>query len=425
MAIELAAARMNLFSLQTLLENIQNRFQILTELPRDAPERHQTLQAAIDWSFDLLDEEEKILFRRLAVFQGGRSIDAVEEICCFDLKLNVLDGLASLSEKNLIRQEEGLDGQPRFYLLETVHEYTLQKIRESDEEEEMRRKHAEFFVNLAEQAKYPTRGGPDQIRWLKRLDADHDNLRIMFDWAMIEGEFELALRLVGCLDYFWMRMGSFDEAERWTTASLNVIDDVPALVQADVYSVAGSIAYLVNADCEYSKELYHKSLKLQQKYGGKRDIGWIHIHLTGPSEMVPAEREFFMEHYKKGIVLLNEVGDKVGLAQVITNMGTHELLSGNRAAAKEAFQDGMELAHDIGDKIREGICLNNLACIHFGLRDFEKAEKMFKEALIYNISIGHTIFLSGRSSCLFGRNSCQTWSTGESGNFTWSVKHAL
>ncbi len=299
LAIELAAARMNLFSLQTLLENIQNRFQILTELPRDAPERHQTLQAAIDWSFDLLDEEEKILFRRLAVFQGGRSIDAVEEICCFDLKLNVLDGLASLSEKNLIRQEEGLDGQPRFYLLETVHEYTLQKIRESDEEEEMRRKHAEFFVNLAEQAKYPTRGGPDQIRWLKRLDADHDNLRIMFDWAMIEGEFELALRLVGCLDYFWMRMGSFDEAERWTTASLNVIDDVPALVQADVYSVAGSIAYLVNADCEYSKELYHKSLKLQQKYGGKRDIGWIHIHLTGPSEWCRLNGNFLWSIIRK------------------------------------------------------------------------------------------------------------------------------
>ena len=124
LAIELAAARMNMFSLQTLQDRLEDCFGFLTDARRDAPARHQNLQNAIDWSFNLLEEEEQILFQRLSVFQGTRSIDAVDEVCCFDLQLDVLDGLASLLSKNLIRQEVGLDGQPRFFLLETVHEYT-------------------------------------------------------------------------------------------------------------------------------------------------------------------------------------------------------------------------------------------------------------------------------------------------------------
>lgn len=348
-------------------------------------------------AFNLLEEEEQILFRRLGVFQGSRSLDAVEKVCCFDLELNVLDGLASLLSKNLIRQELGMDGEPRFYLLETVHEYTRQKISDSEEEDLIRRKHAEFFVALAEEAKYPSRGGPDQIRWLKRLEADHDNLRAMYDWAMASREFDLALRLVGCLDYFWMRMGSFNEAEQWTGESLVVIDDVDDLVKADVYSVAGSIAYLVNVDHETSKDLYHESLNLHQLFGKKRDIGWMHVHLTGVYEMVPNERDIFMEHYEKGVFLLKEVGDKVGLAQALTNLGVHEHLSGNRTAARDAYREGLEMAHDTGDKIRESVCLINLGCVQMGLKNYKRAESMFRNALLLHISMGHSVFLTAGS----------------------------
>ena len=117
LAIELAAARMNLFSLLTLQDRLEDRFGILTAARRDAPARHQNLQNAIDWSYHLLEEEEQILFQRLSVFQGSCSIDAVDKVCCFDLQLDVLDGLDSLLAKNLIRQELGLDGEPRFNLL--------------------------------------------------------------------------------------------------------------------------------------------------------------------------------------------------------------------------------------------------------------------------------------------------------------------
>ncbi len=207
LAIELAAARMNIFTLDSLQENLGECFQVLSEGPQDAPQRHRTLWETIDWSFQLLEPDERTLFRRLAVFQGSRTIDAVQEICCFDLTLDALEGLASLLVKNLIRQEEGLDGEPRFYLLETLHEYARERLQESSEEQEIQHRHAVYFSELVSQAKYPSRGGPEQGYWLRRLEAEHDNLRAMHEWASAGVEVELGLRVVGSLDYFWLRSG--------------------------------------------------------------------------------------------------------------------------------------------------------------------------------------------------------------------------
>ena len=393
LAIELAAARMNIFSLQSLLDKMENRLHILTESPRDAPARHQTLQDAIDWSFDLLEEEEQILFRRLAVFQGSRSIDAVEAVCCYDLNLYVLDGLGSLLAKNLIRQELGFDGEPRFYLLETVHEYTRKKLRTSGDGEEIRLRHAEFYVALAEEARYPSRGGPNQIRWLKRLEADHDNLRVIYESSMNEGEVELALRLVGCLDYFWLRMGSFDEAILWTTQSLNFIEDVPPVIQAGIYGVAGMVFYVVKMDRELSKKMYRKALNIYQDLGDIREMGWIHIHIMDPCEMFVAERDELMDHFEKGVELLKEVDDQVGIAQALTTLGVHEHCSMNRKAARRAFQKGLDIAHKAGDSIRENICLNNLACVQYREGNAEIAQDMYKEVLKMGVAIGRSVYL--------------------------------
>lgn len=388
LAIELAAARMNLFSLQTLQDKLEDRFRFLTDARRDVPARHQNLQDTIDWSFDLLEDEEQLLFQRLAVFQGSRSIDAVEEVCCFDLQLDVLDGLASLLVKNLIRQEVGLDGLPRFFLLETVHEYTRLKLEESGKAEQIRLRHAEFFTALAEKAKYPSRGGPDQIRWLNRLKADHENLRAMYDWAMKAGEYELALRLVGCLDYFWLRMGSFDEAVLWVTESLQLVEDAPNDVKAGVYSSAGMIYYLVNVERELSKDYYRRALKTYENIGNKREMGWTHVSILDPCEMIIEDREELLDHFEKGVKLLRKVGDLVGVAHALTTLGVHENIIGNIGAARNAYQQGLEIAREIGDSVRESILTGNLGDIFCDEGNFESAQRQFKESLIIRWQTG-------------------------------------
>ena len=168
-----------------MLQRLGNRMKLLKGGARDLPTRQQTLRGAIDWSHDLL-EEEKILFRRLSVFAGGRTLEAIEEICDPEGALDALEGLESLLEKSLLRQEEGPGGEPRFVMLETIHEYAREKLQASGEAEEIKRLHAEYFLALAKEAE-PELVGPDQVEWMDRLATEHDNMRAALSWALGKG----------------------------------------------------------------------------------------------------------------------------------------------------------------------------------------------------------------------------------------------
>ncbi len=388
LAIELAAARARFFSLTEIHNQIENRFIHLKDGPRDFPQRHETLRRAIDWSYDLLDEEEQIFFNRLSAFQGSRTIEAVEVVCCLGLTLNVLDGLESLCVKSLIQQEVGLDGETRFYLLETIHEYTREKLQESGEVDQILRRHALYFVEQAEKGKYPSRGGPDQIRWLNRFKADQDNFRSMFDWSMEQGEYELALRLVCCLDFFWLRMGSFDEAAKWSAQVLSVIDQVPEVIQAGVYGVTGLVSYLVNIDRDTSISMFEKSLKIWEKIENKREIGWTHIRFLDPMEMIAGYRKQILDHFNKGVSLLREVDDKVGIAYALTVLGVHEHITGSNSEARKAYAEGLAIAEEAGDVLRVSILTGNLGDILCDVRDFGLAKKQYQESLKIRRNIG-------------------------------------
>jgi predicted ATPase len=181
---------------QRKLDRLGSRLKLLTGGARDLPERQRTLRATIEWSFALLDEGEQVLFGRLAVFSGGRTLEAIEAICDSegDLPVEAFDGIFSLLDKSLLRQEEGPNGEPRFVMLETVHEFAREKLGESAEAEQIKRVHAQYFLTLAEEA-YPELKGANQLEWLERLEAEHDNMRAALSWALQRKEVELALRL--------------------------------------------------------------------------------------------------------------------------------------------------------------------------------------------------------------------------------------
>src|SRR5215218_6842394 len=178
LAIELAAARIRMLPPKALLARLDNRLKLLTGGARDLPVRQRTLRGTIEWSYDLLEESEKSLFARLSVFSGGRTLGAIEAVCDKegDLPVDTFDGVSSLLEKSLLRQEEGAGGEPRFVMLETIHEFARGKLQDSGEAEEIKRAHAEYFLVLAEEANQGLKG-VNQLEWLERLEAEHDNMR--------------------------------------------------------------------------------------------------------------------------------------------------------------------------------------------------------------------------------------------------------
>src|SRR5215208_6135993 len=205
------------------LDRLGSRLKLLTGGARDLPERQRTLRATIEWSFALLDEGEQVLFGRLAVFSGGRTLEAIEAICDpeGDLPVDTFEGVSSLMDKSLLRQEEGPNGEPRFVMLETVHEYAREKLQESAEAQEIKRVHAEYFLTLAEEA-YPELKGANQLQWLERLEAEHDNMRAALPWALERKDVELALRLGGALWWFWSVRGYHSEGRRWLEEALAI-----------------------------------------------------------------------------------------------------------------------------------------------------------------------------------------------------------
>ena len=390
LAIELAAARVKLFGPQALLSQIESRFTTLGDGPRGLSERQRTLRGAIDWSYELLDDPEKKLFTRLSVFQGGRTIEAVEQVCCDDLPIDVLDGLESLWNKNLLRLEEGPEGEPRFTMLETIHEYALERLREGGEAENMHRRHAEYFTALAEQAEPHTRGGREQMRWLRRLEADHDNLRAMYRWSIKSDEVEMELRLAGSLGHFWWRQGHFAEGQQWSARALELIEGESLELRARVYSAAGRVFFYLDEPVA-CKRVLTEALALYEELGSRREIGWAHIHLMMPLAGEPDEFEQAMAHFEEGLALLREVDDQAGIAQAFTNLGEQTRLQGDLPRAKQAYEESLSIAREIGDELREAIALINLGLIDQHEGEADRAQVLFMESLTLALEIRHIV----------------------------------
>jgi non-specific serine/threonine protein kinase len=221
LALELAAARVGTLSLEQISERLVGSLELLTRGGRTTVPRQRTLKGTLDWSYDLLSESEQTLFDRLSVFAGGWTLEAASMVAKGEgvEEGEVLDLLSGLVEKSLVMIRGGDPGGARYRLLEPVRQYALDKLEESDEAEEARRRHAEFFLVLAEDAEPRLRGAED-VEWLERLEREHDNLRAALSWALERGEVELALRLAGALWTFWHAHGHSGEGRKWLEEAL-------------------------------------------------------------------------------------------------------------------------------------------------------------------------------------------------------------
>jgi predicted ATPase len=376
LALELAATRIKLFPPRALLRRLESRLQLLTGGARDLPTRQQTLRAEIDWSYSLLSEAEQIIFARLSVFAGGCTLEAAEAVCNPDGVRDVLEGLASLVDQNLVRREG--EDEPRFSMLETIREYAVERLLACGEDELMRRHHAGFFLTLAERAAREV-DGPSQTSWLARLEVEHGNLRAALRWALDQGKAEVALRLATALDTFWMVRNHWSEGRRWLEAALKVGTSVPPALRAEALRVAAGLA-VQQSDYPAAHRWSEESLTLAEQLGDSSERAAVLLNL---GQLAGLEGDFIREQarYEEGLTLCRELGDKEGTCEALFRCGATAWQRGDHPRAEECLQESLALARELGDTHRVGNCLTDLGEVALAQGELERAQTLFEDAL--------------------------------------------
>ncbi|MFX1301635.1 MAG: AAA family ATPase, partial [Promethearchaeota archaeon] len=361
LAIELAAARSSVLSPEMMRQRLESRLGVLVAGPRDLPARQRTLRGTIDWSYDLLDPPEKTLFARLAVFQGGRSVEAVEAVCGHGLTIGILEGLESLLNKNLLRRISGAHEEPRFVMLELIHEYARERLEASGEAEDLQRGHAEYFLALAERVA-PELRGSRYVYWSALLRDEHNNLRTALAWALGGGDAKLGLQLAGALRDFWFYEGHTAEGLAWTERALESAKDAPPALRARALNTAGLMCY-DQADHKKGKGYNREALALFRELGDDIGTAWA-LGFQGVQALAsPGECKEGLRQLEEALALFRELDYKPGITQVLIGLGEVAHLDGDRERAARAYEECRAIAREEGDRMSEAKALGNLSYV--------------------------------------------------------------
>lgn len=384
LAIELAAARVRVLPPQALLARLEQRLTLLTGGALDLPVRQRTLRDTIAWSYDLLDEEERRLFRRLSVFMGGCTPEAAEAVCnaVEDSPVGTLDGLTSLIDKSLLRREAGVEDEPRFAMLETIREYALERLASGGEAEEIEDAHTACYLALAEEAE-PGLNGPEQRAWLERLEAEHPNLRAALQRSLKRGDREAALRLGGALWRFWSRRAHVSEGRRLLEDALAGDSGVPPSVLAKALNGAGTLAHY-QGDYGRAAELCGKSLQLFRRVGDRRGTAFA---LEGLALVARTGGRFAAARgmCREAGEIFGELGDEWGTAHSLHYEGISVWQQGKHAEARPLLEESLKLYRELGD--RQGIA-GVLQLLRVAQDDPAKARALCEESLNVSRKMG-------------------------------------
>ena len=418
LALELAAARVKGLSIEQIASRVNDRFRLLTSGSRTALPRHQTLQALIDWSHNLLSESECVLLRRLSVFAGGWTLEAAESVCADDgLESDqILDLLLGLVDKSLVLAETQ-GAEPRYHMLETIRQYAREKLWAAGEGEMMRQRHLAYFVDLAERAE-PNLRAFDMVMWLDRLEAEHDNMRAALEWAL-ESNAEAVLQLAGALWWFWHIRDHKSEGAEWLERALSIEEmergDQPltpssAMIQGKALYVAGFLRH-VFLETDKGAALSGKSLTLFQQLGpaGKQGMAYAlwNLAVVAAQQSDRLRQKTLME---ESLALFKEVGDKFGIAQCLIGIGDSVLvIYDDYKRALTLMEEGLALYKEIGDKDGLASALTNLGDLAFWKGDYKQATTRFEASIAMFREVGDKygltegLFSLGEAARLQGR----------------------
>jgi len=387
LALELAASRSSLLSPHALLARLDPRLPLLRWAAPDLPARQRTLRATIDWSYDLLSLAQQTLFRSLSVFAGGWSFDAAGAVAMADAPnaLDALDGVGALVDKGLVATMEDADGAPRFRMLETIRDDAAERLEASGEADSVRRRHADWYLALAERAR-PHWSGPEQRAWLARLEGESANLRAALRWSVEHGAAETEARLCAALWQFWIR-GHLGEGQRWMEGALTRAAAVPPAIRARLYNGAASVA-LPRGDYERAEALYSEALALRRSFGDAAGVAYALNNLG----MAATERG----DLTRAVALLDEsvscfraLGNAHGLAFALDNLGRVLAYQGRDAPATALLEESLALWRSMGNAQGVAETLSGLGPIATRRGDHARAVALHQEGLTLLRELGN------------------------------------
>jgi predicted ATPase len=378
LAIELAASRIKLLPPEAILARLDRRLELLTGGARTLPERQRTLRAAIEWSYDLLDASEQQLLDRLSVFAGGETLDAADEVCNpgGETGVETLDGLASLADKSLLRVLEGVAGEPRYAVLETIRELASERLTAAGETPMLERRHATYFAALAEAA-IPEIVGEQQALWLERVSREYDNLRAALRRTIDGADGETAMRIAGALWRFWQQRGHLSEGRRWCREALGL--EASPKARFDALTAAAGLAYW-QGDYGESEGLCNDSLRTARSVGDQRAEALALRNLA----FMPLMRDEYAESerlFAESRALSAGIGDREQVASTDGNLGWIYMLEGRFDESIAHATAAVDFFRERGNRFE---IIDNIATLGQAHRlrgDLDRARARFREAL--------------------------------------------
>ena len=395
LAIELAAARLRVLTPVALAQRLGSRLTLLKGGASDLPKRQKTLRDAIAWSYELLDADEQKLFQRFAVFVGGWTLEAAEAIASVGgLSESVLELLSSLIDHNLVQRTEDVCDEPRFAMLETVREFATELFETSGEADELRARHADYFVAFAESVEPRLRSG-GRGPWLARMKAEYNNLRAALSWVVIERQDSVAaLRLTGALPWYWYFAGQFSEGRGWINLALALPGaEAPNAARAKVLSGAARLAIYsgaVNEAIAFATE----SVALSRAVGDRPGLALALLHLGLP-KILAHERESACVCLEEAAERFRELGDEWGTALAVTYQGTALTMEpGFEDEARVLLNEGRSRCKALGDDWAMTTSSHYLGSIALRQRDYVAARELTEEMLVIARELGDTYRIS-------------------------------
>jgi predicted ATPase/DNA-binding SARP family transcriptional activator len=393
LAIELAAARVKILSVAQLAERLDDGLRLLAAGGRTTPPRHQSLRAAIDWSYMLLPDAERALFRRLAVFVGSWTLEAAEAISADPhlepgaiAKAAVLELLAQLVDKSLVVVEIPTDSVARYRLLELMRQYAHEQLQASNEAALVALRHATFFLGLAETAEIEL-DGPQQVQWLDQIEIEHDNLHTALRWSFEHGALELALRLSGALGRFWALRGYLSEGRRWLDAALAHRSVVAAPLEAKVIYAAGMLAYR-QGDYGQAETYFGDFLALQRELGHQQGVGDA-LAALGAVCYSRGDYAAARARYQESLTVWRALGDQLGIADALGRLGEAVMAEGDLAATRALLEESLALLQTGGNKQSIARVLGQLGEAARLQGDDDRAANYYQKSLVLVRELGY------------------------------------
>ena len=428
LAIELAAARVRVLPPRALLARLHVRLDLLGGGPRDLPARQRTMRDAIAWSYDLIGQDEQALFRRLALFVGGFSLEATEAVAGNGEELapirSTFEDLASLVSQNLLIQDTAAD-QSRFRMLETIREFGLERLEATGETAVLRRRHAAWCLALAEEAE-PELVREEQGEWFSRLEVEQDNMRAALGWSLTHREAELGLRLAAALWRYWSARGDLREGYGWLERALANGNRAPAAARGKALQCLGNLAIDLG-DYAAARAHYDASLAIRRLHGDPSEIaeplnglGLLAFHCGDYAEAQRFHEESLslrrasgdahglgnslvnlgdvaaaQDHYERAEALYKEamavrrqMGNANGIAYCLFNLGDVAWRRGNHGAARSRFEESLARFREVGDRLGIGYALHGLGRVAHVKGNGRQGAVLFAEALPLRQELG-------------------------------------